>query len=432
MAWPRAAEGRLTGGRRWLSRASRSLRSAPAAATPSRPILEQAGLLERFYTDLCGDLGWGRQIARARFVPGLRPSLSRLAGRRLPDATRRLTRTFDWPACRHALRAARTHADAAAAFRAQLSFSDSLGRAMARAGYGAATHLYSMLGECGPFLAEGHRRGLTVVADVYILLSTDQLLAEERRAFPGWEPDVPDYAAIRRQAGRERILLTRSHHFICPSPAVQDDLVANFGIARERSSLVPYGVDPRWLALAPRPVRGRVLFAGAAGLRKGIHYLALAAQRLRTRSHAYEFRVAGGVAPTVAQQPLCRNLDFLGRVPRDRIHEELAAADVFVLPSLAEGSAGATYEALAAGVPVVTTPAAGSVVRDGIEGRIVPERDPVALADAIAEIVEDRDKRARMSIAARERARDYTWDRYGERLVGILRSLSHSTSDGRR
>ena len=97
---------------------------------------------------------------------------------------------------------------------------------------------------------------------------------------------------------------------------------------------------------------------------------------------------------------------------------------MLVLPSLAEGSAGATYEALAAGVPVVTTPAAGSVVRDGIEGRIVPERDPVALADAIAEIVEDRDKRARMSVAARERARDYTWERYGERLVGALRSVA--------
>ena len=49
---------------------------------------------------------------------------------------------------------------------------------------------------------------------------------------------------------------------------------------------------------------------------------------------------------------------------------------MFVLPSLAEGSAEVTYEAIAAGVPVVTTRAAGSVVRDGIEGRIVPERDP--------------------------------------------------------
>jgi glycosyltransferase involved in cell wall biosynthesis len=293
-----------------------------------------------------------------------------------------------------------------------------------RAGYGSATHVYSMLGECAPFLVEAHERGLEVVSEVYIPLSTERILAEERRAFSDWEPDVPDFASIRHAAAREDVLLTRSHHFICPSAAVLDDLIAHFGIARDRTSIVPYGVHPDWLSAEPRPARRRILFVGEPNLRKGIHYLAMAAARLRTTGHAYEFRVAGNVARPVAQQPLCRDLLFLGRVPRDRIHEEFAAADVFVLPSLAEGSAAVTYEALAAGVPVVTTRAAGSVVRDGIDGRLVPERDPVVLADAIAGIVEDRERRARMSLASRQRARDYTWERYGERLVGALRSLA--------
>ena len=386
-------------------------------------ILEQAGLLERFYTDLCGDIGWGRQIARARFVPGFRSPLSRLAERRLPVQIRGKTRTFGWPACHHAWRAQRTRGDAAAAFREHLRFSDALGRAMARAGYGAATHIFSMLGECSTFLVEGSRRGIKIISDIYILLSTERLLAAERRAFPDWEPDVPDFAALRREARREDVLLTRSDHFICPSSAVQDDLIDNFGVPRDRTSLVPHGVHPRWLSLDPSPVRGRVLFVGEANLRKGIPYLAMAAERLRKAGYAFAFRVAGGVARSVAQQPVCRNLLFLGRVPRDRIHAEFASADVLVLPSLAEGSAGVTYEALAAGVPVVTTRAAGSVVRDGIDGRIVPERDPLALAEAVAEIVEDRDQRACMSDAARQRARDYTWERYGERLVGALQRL---------
>jgi glycosyltransferase involved in cell wall biosynthesis len=228
---------------------------------------------------------------------------------------------------------------------------------------------------------------------------------------------------MRREMLCEDVLLTRSDHFICPSPAVQDDLVTNFGIAQGRTSLVPYGVHRCWLTVETRPARGRILFVGEANLRKGIHYFAMAAARLRRTSRGYALRVAGGVTPRVAEQSLCRGLEFLGRIPRDRLREEFAAADVFVLPSLWEGSAEATYEALAAGLPVVTTRAAGSVVRDGIEGRIVPERDPVALADGVAEIVEDRDKRARMSVAARERARDYTWERYGERLVGALKTL---------
>jgi glycosyltransferase involved in cell wall biosynthesis len=385
-------------------------------------ILEQAGLLERFYTDLCGNIGWGRQIARARCVPGLRSSLSRLAGRRLPSAVHGRTRTFGWPTCDHALRIGRTR-NGAASFRAHLRFSDALGRAMARAGYGSGTHVYSMLGECGPFLIDASRRGLKVVSEVYIPLSTERLLAAERRDFPDWEPDVPDFAAIRRQALQEDVLLTRTDHFICPSPAVQDDLIANFGISRDRTSLVPYSVHRDWLSGEARPERGRILFVGEPNLRKGIHYFGMAVERLIASGYRYQFLVAGEVTRRVAQQPLCRNLVFLGRVPHDRIHEEFAAADVFVLPSLAEGSAEAIYEALAAGVPVVTTRAAGSVVRNGIEGRLVAERDPFAVADAIAEIVEDRDKRARMSAAARERALDYTWERYGERLVHALQAL---------
>ena len=115
--------------------------------------------------------------------------------------------------------------------------------------------------------------------------------------------------------------------------------------------------------------------------------------------------------------------NFLGHVPRGRIHKEFQQADVFVLPSLAEGSAEVTYEAIAAGEPVVTTRAAGSIVRDDVEGRIVPGRDPEALADALEQLVEDRSARDRMAHAARERARDYTWERYGERLVTALKGL---------
>jgi glycosyltransferase involved in cell wall biosynthesis len=188
---------------------------------------------------------------------------------------------------------------------------------------------------------------------------------------------------------------------------------------------VPYGVNPRWLALEPKPIRGRVLFVGTAGLRKGIHYLAMATEKLICRGRNYEFRVAGNVTDQVRRQPICRHLNFIGRVPRDRIHQEFQQADVFVLPSLAEGSAEVTYEAAAAGVPVVTTRAAGSIVRDDIEGRIVQERDLDALADAVEQIVENRALRDQMAHAARERARDYTWEQYGERLVTALKHLAN-------
>ena len=187
--------------------------------------------------------------------------------------------------------------------------------------------------------------------------------------------------------------------------------------------MVPYGMNPYWLTLKSKPQRGRLLFAGTADLRKGIHYLAMAAEKLLSQGLKYEFRVAGNVTDQVRRQPLCRHLNFLGRVPRMNMASEFEAADVPVLPSLAEGSAEAIYEALASGLPVITTRAAGSVVRDGIEGYIVAERDPEALATAVQVLVEDRQKRDAMAQAARERAREYTWKRYGERLVMALEGL---------
>ena len=220
------------------------------------------------------------------------------------------------------------------------------------------------------------------------------------------------------------MFFTHADHYICPSESVRADLVQKWGVSIERTMMVPYGMNQKWLELEAKPRRGRLLFVGTAELRKGIHYLAMAAEKLISRGLNYEFRVAGNVTDQVRRQPVCRHLNFLGRVARDRIHQEFQQADVFVLPSLAEGSAEVTYEAIAAGVPVVMTRAAGSVARDAIEGRIVPERDPDALADAIEQIVEDRALRDRMALAARERARDYTWEQYGERLVAALQGLA--------
>ena len=97
-----------------------------------------------------------------------------------------------------------------------------------------------------------------------------------------------------------------------------------------------------------------------------------------------------------------------------------AAADLFVYPSLHEGSALAIYEALASGLPTVTTHSSGSVLRHGVEGLLVPAGDAAALAAALAGLAEDPARRAAMAAAARERALEHTWMHYRARLAAIL------------
>ena len=388
-------------------------------------ILEQAGLLECFYTDLCGSVGLGAALASMRRLPWIGSGLSRLAARKIPASVLGKTRTFGGSVAKNALRSVFGNSNPVARFRNHLRFDRCLGQAMIGAGYGEATHVFSMLAEASPFLIEARLRGLKVVNEVYILISTERIVAEERKAFPDWENTGQNFDAVRREFYQRDPLLTETDFAICPSEAVRDDLVVNHGFDAAKTAVVPYGMNPKWLELEPKPQRGRVLFVGTADLRKGIHYLARAANLLVARGFTGEFRVAGNVTEPVRRHPECKHLTFLGRVPRDRIHEEFQAADIFVLPSLAEGSAEVIYEALAACLPVVTTHAAGSVARNGIEGRIVPERDAAALAEAIQQLTDDRVLRDGMAEAARERAKDFTWACYGERLIVAL-----SMSDG--
>jgi glycosyltransferase involved in cell wall biosynthesis len=121
---------------------------------------------------------------------------------------------------------------------------------------------------------------------------------------------------------------------------------------------------------------------------------------------------------------LSKHVELRGIVPRAEMAAEYEWADVFLLPSICEGSATAVYEALAAGLPVVCTENAGSVVRDGIDGFIVPIRDGTAIAKAITTLADNVGMRAAMSESAVARAADFTVERYGKRLLSALSGLT--------
>jgi glycosyltransferase involved in cell wall biosynthesis len=110
-------------------------------------------------------------------------------------------------------------------------------------------------------------------------------------------------------------------------------------------------------------------------------------------------------------------------VPRPEVVEHLRWADVFLLPSVCEGSATASYEALLAGKPVVATPNTGAPVRDGVDGLIVPVHDAATIADRLGALADDPDRVGRMQVAAAARATDLTVARYGERLLAAVRDL---------
>jgi glycosyltransferase involved in cell wall biosynthesis len=106
-----------------------------------------------------------------------------------------------------------------------------------------------------------------------------------------------------------------------------------------------------------------------------------------------------------------------GIVPRSEVHEHFKWADVFLFPSRSEGSATVTYEALAAGLPVITTLNSGSIVEDGLSGFIVPVGDVEAIVERLERFMASPKLLQDMTHAAAERSRFGTVEAYGERLL---------------
>jgi len=108
------------------------------------------------------------------------------------------------------------------------------------------------------------------------------------------------------------------------------------------------------------------------------------------------------------------------------MHAEYQKASVFAFPSVEEGSALVSYEAMASGLPSIVTPNVGSLVEDGEHGTVVDPRDVDAVATALERFAADPQQRAAMGRAARGKVADYTWEAYGDQVAATYRNLIDS------
>ncbi|HKO97345.1 MAG TPA: glycosyltransferase family 4 protein [Pyrinomonadaceae bacterium] len=127
------------------------------------------------------------------------------------------------------------------------------------------------------------------------------------------------------------------------------------------------------------------------------------------KSHTGEHRAA--IESLIAELKLTKRIQLLGWI--DDVRELLGSLDVFVSPSRAEPFGLVIVEAMASGVPVVATMSEGAteITEDGVTGRLVPIKDPEALAIAIKELLADPSERKRFSVNARNRVEQYSLER---------------------
>ncbi len=372
---------------------------------------QRAGLLHTFVTGIyrTGRGPWGARFWRWAPAP-LRRAVDRRLGRRWhpeldPARVRTLTRYHLLAAALRPLDGYRPAGVDVEGW-AHRRFDAAVARLLPRLPEVRLVHAFE--GAALDTLRVARRLGLPAVLDVPAALEPT-LVALAAEGAPTKHVPVTRVRAERALAA----------YLLAPSPFVEECL-HRAGVPRERIVPLPYGVDTNRFRPSERRADGvfRALFVGRIGPRKGVRYLLEAWRRLALPRA--ELVLVGALEregrATLRRYAGCYR--WLPSVPYAEVHRIYAAADVFVFPSLAEGSALVTYEAMAAALPLVTTPTSGAVLRHGVEGLVVPPGDVDALADALAFLYRQPAVRRAMGLAGRRlMERRYTWQHYHARLA---------------
>lgn len=199
----------------------------------------------------------------------------------------------------------------------------------------------------------------------------------------------------------------------CVSEQIRQE-VLSFAIEQGKTAVIHPALDPNFFRPGiPAGNEGklRLITTGALIWRKGYEYLLQAVQQLQQAQLDFELNIIGeGVERqrllyTIADLGLAGRVNLLGQLEPAVVLQRLQQSDVFVLSSLSEGISNAVLEAMSCGLPVVTTACGGmrEAVSDGVEGFVVPIRDPETMAAALKKLAADPILRQRMGQAGRER-----------------------------
>lgn len=287
-------------------------------------------------------------------------------------------------------------------------------------------------GSCYESLAAAKQTGKLAVCELATahVKSAQQILGEEARLHPEWADSIDNLVFPAPYEKRLAEEPHRADQVIAASSFTRQTLLAD-GVTDNKIIVLPLGAaidhvpyispeNTKGTDITQRPLR--LLYAGTVTQRKGMKYL-LEAMQLLPKNTA-ELHIVGGIQGSgeafakqknwYSYRPAVSQMEMFG------LYHEF---DALVLPTIFEGFGLVIVEAMAAGLPVITTPHSigPELIENDKNGYIVPIRDANALAKAIETL---RSKTAegytQMRLAARSAALQYSWESYEQKLSNIV------------
>jgi glycosyltransferase involved in cell wall biosynthesis len=229
-------------------------------------------------------------------------------------------------------------------------------------------------------------------------------------------PEVHTEGNVRAERSYAERVLKRADRLIAISQSAKDDAVRLLRLDPDRIDVIHPGIDERFFNAVPlRRQKPYVLFVGTIEPRKNIDALLDAWLELPLLTRETHDLVIAGPAGWASQRTLDRiqsgitGVEYAGYVPESDLPSLTAGATLFVYPSLYEGFGFPPAQAMAAGVPVISSACSSLPEVIGDAGRLIDPSDSFGVRDAMQQLLLSPSERHRLGRMGKERARRFTW-----------------------
>ena len=392
--------------------------------------LQKAGVLERLYTDTYLSRAETRLLRPLAGVGKFRGFARKALSRNNPELDYAKVTRFNRLGMRYLKALQQSTGSAEKQHQAFVDYGREFNRAILRSGLAASTHLYAFdhaaLDLFQAQAAKGRRR---ILDQIYPAIHAERLEQEEEERWPDWShaprDDFYRSPLFRRWQEIQLEEWRLADTIIVASRYSEEAVTATLPEIKPKLRQVPLTVNldsyrpfqhiRRYTA--DRPLR--VLFAGNVNIRKGLPYLLTAFSKIDPK--VAKLTIVGGIHIREEKIKIFQDqIDFRGPVPHVLMPQVYHDADVLVFPTISDGFGAVMVEAMATGLPVISTDHCADIVDDGVNGFRIPIRSSEAIVEKISRITSKPEILEHLSTGAVNTSREFNLTSYQAKLCRAL------------